>query len=601
MSTLYSTILKRCQWKGSFPIAYQAVMGAIVPAKRPLSISSLQALIDWDFSSHLDVCSVVERSRIRTLLTGYTQLTTEIHILHLSFQDFLTNPDQSKEPYFIDPTKHSGILALKCLQLMNREFAKGVEGSGYLQTDAAHAELPKFDIRDDVWYACEFWLDHLADRQAEPCDDQALLDALRLFLVNNITTWLEISASKGQLRPVLRPCLRRYLQILCPENPEAALPGDFHITLYRLAKRISNLGRPEEGYQVSTEAMDLFRLIPTSPGRFDSALVLATLAHAAILVLIQRYEESLELGRRTIESLRALGDQDDPLFLVCLSRLLHNVAAGLAQLDGDENAKQAVAFAVDAVELQRKLPESADFELLKDLPLMVATMASCYRRIFEFRKATSAAEEAVAIYRALVHKDPAFAPQLARALSILSDCQGSLVAIQEAVTISEKFSLQYPSNKPSLAKYLVKWAKYLADLHRYGDAVITIKRAIALYREDSHPDNSLIDKPEIFENTIRLSRWLMLDNQAESALEIATDCVNMKREHIRSGLADVRTNNKQLCEALMACTAPFRRLRRYADAQAAFYEGRTLDPEWIPMTFGDAAVEEWNSDWDSDG
>ncbi|KAJ7588033.1 hypothetical protein C8J56DRAFT_1050093 [Mycena floridula] len=565
MSTLYSTILKRCQWKGSFPIAYQAVMGAIVAAVH--FVASGPYRLGFLFTS-------------RCLL--------EIHILHLSFRDFLTNPDQSKEPYFIDPTKHSGILALKCLQLMNREFVKGVEGSGYLKTDAAHAELPKFDVSDDVWYACEFWQDHLADRQAEPCDDQALLDALRLFLVKNITTWLEISASKGRLHPVLRPCLRRYLQILCPEKPEAALPGGFHITLYRLAKRISNLGRPEEGYQVSTEAIDLFRLIPTSPDNFDSALVLATLAHAAILVLVRRHEESLELGRKTIESLRALGDQDDPLFLVCLSRLLHNVAVGLQGLFG--GIKEALTLVTEAVKLQRRLARSSDFELLKDLPLMVSTTASCYMHLFRPFEATEAAEEAVSLYREFLPLHPAFAPKLARALVILSDCLASqgrgefaLLAIQEAITISRDLVIRDPAMTRTLVEHLQTLAQRFGDLRLYSDAITATNDAIALLRDLAKKSSSV--HMDISDNMMILSRWLACDSQNEKALEVTTQCVDLIKREITTAATDAEILNEQLSKALRARSLRLGALGRIQESDDVYVEAqRTLAPSWMPET-----------------
>jgi hypothetical protein len=107
MDKLYITILKTCNWwDNTFVQGYRLVMGMIMAAKSPLSMSALQSLhgdnLKWPVEKILQPLSSV--------LTGLTAMDHPVRILHQSFRDFVTvraGLSSDREQFFLSIKTHN--------------------------------------------------------------------------------------------------------------------------------------------------------------------------------------------------------------------------------------------------------------------------------------------------------------------------------------------------------------------------------------------------------------------------------------------------------------------------------------------------------------
>ena len=200
MDELYSRILGCCNWNDSdFVEGYGMVMGAIMATKQPLSMSALQSL----HSTTLEVRVIDILRPLGSVLHGLAGPTEPIHILHLSFRDFLTDRAQSLPDslrYYICEPQHSRRLALACLITME-ELKRDICGIGDLSKSISEInnfrELVASHVPEELAYACRFWTNHVID--TDDILPPALVDALRSFLLTRLLQWIEVMALKELL------------------------------------------------------------------------------------------------------------------------------------------------------------------------------------------------------------------------------------------------------------------------------------------------------------------------------------------------------------------------------------------------------------------
>jgi len=212
MDELYLTILQACNWKDkAFSMGYSLLMGAVMAAKTPLSVSALQSL--HRASLTLPVNKLLQP--VSSLLIGLAQNNQPIRPLHLSFRDFITVRAQSSpdgKRFYINEKEHSQRLALLCLDVMNQAMERDTPGLGYLTAPLSESNgipvIAEGIISEEMWYACEFWMDHMLE-----VDDPGknLIDVLQCFFSNHLVTWIEIITSKGQFRNLLQ--VKEWIQV----------------------------------------------------------------------------------------------------------------------------------------------------------------------------------------------------------------------------------------------------------------------------------------------------------------------------------------------------------------------------------------------------
>jgi hypothetical protein len=213
MDALYSEVLSTCNWADEdFVHGYHLLMGAIMAAKAPLSSTALKSLHRQH--AELDIDGVLRP--LSSLLTGLFDQDQPIHILHLSFRDFITCRAQSSlihRCYFVSEKEHNQRLAILCLHVLNEDLTLHTPGTGYLTESSSDTEgIPSVvpsDVSEIVWYACRFWTEHIIEIEGETSD--TVLDGLRKFLAEKLTLWIEVLSTQYPFQSLSR--VRAWLQV----------------------------------------------------------------------------------------------------------------------------------------------------------------------------------------------------------------------------------------------------------------------------------------------------------------------------------------------------------------------------------------------------
>ncbi|KAI9771033.1 MAG: hypothetical protein M1839_002969 [Geoglossum umbratile] len=166
---------------------FRDMVGSIVVLESPLSISSLAHFFQIskeDIRCRLD--------SLHSVLSIPDSEDLPVRLLHLSFRDFLVDPQKrGKSPFWIDERETHERLANKCLELLS-----GPEG---LQQNMCKLLNPgtlrsKIDERTiaiclppELQYACRYWAHHLERSDCHIHDG----DPIHLFLRKYFLYWLE--------------------------------------------------------------------------------------------------------------------------------------------------------------------------------------------------------------------------------------------------------------------------------------------------------------------------------------------------------------------------------------------------------------------------
>jgi hypothetical protein len=196
LDQLYLDILTRIfpVENSTFMDRFRLVLGRVLAAKEPLSVSSLKELHCEDDS--LDVGLVI--NPLGSLLSGVTQQDITVRPLHTSFRDFLTDANRSKY-FYVDIAQHHSRLALASMRVMKTELQFNICN---LQTShIRNVDVPNLTIRvkeaisPQLSYSSRFWADHLRAAIYEA----KLLDALQYFMDNQFLYWLEVLSLVKQI------------------------------------------------------------------------------------------------------------------------------------------------------------------------------------------------------------------------------------------------------------------------------------------------------------------------------------------------------------------------------------------------------------------
>ena len=179
---------------------FREIVGSIIVLESPLSITSLARLLDIsieDVSCRLD--------SLHSVLGIPIDEDLPVKLLHLSFRDFLVDPQKrGKSSFWVDTTETHKRLASKCLQLMSSP--KG------LKEDMCNLSLPgtlrnKIDnqtinesLPPDLRYACRYWVHHFEQSQNRICDG----DLVHTFLQKYFLYWLEALSLIGEASESIR-------------------------------------------------------------------------------------------------------------------------------------------------------------------------------------------------------------------------------------------------------------------------------------------------------------------------------------------------------------------------------------------------------------
>ena len=215
MDDLYTAILEACgDWQDSdFLEDYDIVMGAIMAAKRPLSLAALK---DLHMGGQLESAfPKLLLERFGSVLVGYQDDQEPIRILHVSFREFITdraNNNRRTRKFYISEKEHSQRLAQLCLQTMLRGFKSGcIAGIGYLSREDSPPGIPQVTgVSEELLYGCDSWIDHIADIEAPSA---TVLQLVQDFQSHYTTVWIELVSSQSVFRGSM--VVRRWLKVSC--------------------------------------------------------------------------------------------------------------------------------------------------------------------------------------------------------------------------------------------------------------------------------------------------------------------------------------------------------------------------------------------------
>ena len=195
LDLLYTAIFNKCNWRDkTFKYNYPIVMGAIVAAKLPLSITAWEALLTPLLLPKTSVLDTI--SELRSLFVGMGERSTPIQLLHGSVRDYLKWRG-TKVPITLEPSKDEERLALQCFTVINTEIGEvaglgAIEGLGEMDV---MPNIPLKDISEQLAYASRYGLDHVSCIQHIP---EALEKEITEFLEENIMDWLELCVCTGR-------------------------------------------------------------------------------------------------------------------------------------------------------------------------------------------------------------------------------------------------------------------------------------------------------------------------------------------------------------------------------------------------------------------
>lgn len=134
---------------------FRKIVGAIVILANPLSITSLAGLLDTpedDIECRLNL--------LHSVLNIPTDTTSPVRLLHLSFREFLLDPQKRRENAFcVDEKKAHEIMATKCFDLLDKSLKKNlcnIQKIGTLRSEIDDSTVDIY-LPAEVQYACRYW------------------------------------------------------------------------------------------------------------------------------------------------------------------------------------------------------------------------------------------------------------------------------------------------------------------------------------------------------------------------------------------------------------------------------------------------------------
>lgn len=180
-------------------VDFQRLVGSIVLLKNPLSVSALCLLLSDHEEQVVGVLQPLDSVlNIPRAESGRIDLSAPITLLHLSFRDFLVEPELKKQNIFsIDASGRHSALGLRCLRLLAsgglKEDICEVNSLGTRRAEVAkstvHTSLPEATA-----YACCYWVQHIVD-SGEKVNDDGLVHE---FLKKHLLHWMEALSWLGR-------------------------------------------------------------------------------------------------------------------------------------------------------------------------------------------------------------------------------------------------------------------------------------------------------------------------------------------------------------------------------------------------------------------
>ena len=209
---LQHSVIGKCgRYEGEqFAERFRQVVGSIVTMFNAMSASDLAELhqIPLERVSGILAC-------VHSVLNVPGDKSKPVRLFHLSFRDFLRDPQRCSDSRFqIDAKERHTFLFRKCMEHISKlqENICDLWGPGVLATEISNVTVQKH-MSLPVKYACRYWLDHF--QQGSPVRED--IQTIREFLEQHFLHWLEgLSLIRGVPEGVLIViALEKILSVSC--------------------------------------------------------------------------------------------------------------------------------------------------------------------------------------------------------------------------------------------------------------------------------------------------------------------------------------------------------------------------------------------------
>ncbi|CAG9990185.1 unnamed protein product [Clonostachys byssicola] len=164
---------------------FRQVVGSIVVLANPLSPSALARLLHLPLEDVSDLLDL-----LHSVLNVPTTSKQPVTLLHLSFGDFLLDPQRSaNNPFWIDQKKRHERLATDCFRTLKKSLRNDICGVHHPGTEHSSIDSRKIStmLPAEVQYACEHWAYHLRESGIDILDG----GEVHTFLSEHFLHWLE--------------------------------------------------------------------------------------------------------------------------------------------------------------------------------------------------------------------------------------------------------------------------------------------------------------------------------------------------------------------------------------------------------------------------
>ena len=177
---------------------FKQVVGSIVILASPLSTTSLARLLGVSLGAVEDQLDL-----LHSVLSVPQVPSIPIRLLHLSFRDFLVDPEkgseQEKYPFWVDERQAHKFLATRCLELLSTGDTLKRDVCGLRLPGKRRSEIDQQTIDaclpPEVQYACRYWVYHWKESKCLIRDG----NPVECFLTRHLLHWLEALGLLGRV------------------------------------------------------------------------------------------------------------------------------------------------------------------------------------------------------------------------------------------------------------------------------------------------------------------------------------------------------------------------------------------------------------------
>ncbi|KAI0440658.1 vegetative incompatibility protein HET-E-1 [Xylaria telfairii] len=189
---------------------FRQIIGLVITLENPLPISALTKMLNLSKSDILDLFDL-----LHSVLSVPSSHKEPVRLLHLSFRDFLLDPEKSDSPFWINEKETHQQLGAHCLRIMNEALRADICNVGTPGTPVSSMSHDKINdnLPPEVQYACRFWSHHLEQGGSQISDEHQVLN----FLTTQFLHWLEALSWIGRTSEALQ-AVKTLQSLILPDS-----------------------------------------------------------------------------------------------------------------------------------------------------------------------------------------------------------------------------------------------------------------------------------------------------------------------------------------------------------------------------------------------